>query len=133
MSRTVRRLGLIIGLVSVLGLTASLALGAAVAAWISAGQAVGPTLDILQPGEFIGRTASFVATAETPGAEFLTLSAHIEPEGDEYPLFSLDDPSGAALAQETESRLRIARTFDRQTHPGLVEGPARIVVPSSRS
>ena len=117
---------------AVLGLTASLALGAAVAAWISAGQAVGPTLDILQPGEFIGRTASFVATAETPGAEFLTFSAHIEQEGDEYPLFSLDDPSGAALAQETESRLRIARTFDRQTHPGLVEGPARIVVAATR-
>ena len=117
---------------AVLGLTAGLALGAAVAGWITAGQAVGPALDIVQPGEFIGRTASFVATAETPGAEFLTLTAHVEQAGTVYPLFSLDDPAGAALEQESEDRLRIARTFDRETHPALVSGPARIVVTATR-
>ena len=117
---------------AVLGLTAGLALGAAVAAWISAGQAIGPALEILQPTAVIGRTASFVATAETPGAEFLTLDAHIEQEGTVYPLYSLDDSSGAALTQETEDRLRISRTFDRESHPDLVEGPARIVVAATR-
>ena len=115
-----------------LGLTAGLALGAAVAAWISAGQVAGPSLAIVQPGELVGRTASFVATAETPGAEFLTLTAHIEQDGTVYPLFSLDDPAGAALEQETDDRLRIARTFDRETHPDLTEGPARIVVAATR-
>ena len=114
------------------GLAAGLALGAAVAAWMAAGQAVGPVLEIVQPGEFIGRTASFVATAETPGAEFLTLTAHVEQDGTVYPLFSLDDPAGAALEQETGDRLRIARTFDRETHPGLSAGPARIVVAATR-
>ena len=117
---------------AVLGLTAGLALGAAVAAWISAGQAIGPALEILQPTDVIGRTASFVATAETPGAEFLTLDAHIEQEGSVYPLYSLDDSAGAALTQETEDRLRISRTFDRESHPDLVEGPARIVVAATR-
>ena len=117
---------------AVLGLTAGLALGAAVAAWISAGQAIGPVLDIVRPGEFIGRAASFVATAETPGAEFLTLTAHIEQEGTVYPLFSLDDPAGAALEQETDDRLRISRTLDRESHPDLVEGPARVVVTATR-
>ncbi len=117
---------------AVLGLTAGLTLGAAVAAWLSAGQVAGPALAIVQPGEVIGRTASFVATAETPGAEFLTLTARIEQDGTVYPLFSLDDPAGAALEQETGDRLRIARTFDRETHPGLVEGPARIVVAATR-
>ena len=117
---------------AVLGLAAGLALGAAVAAWISAGQAAGPTLAVVQPGEFIGRAASFVATAETPGAEFLTLTAHIEQEGNVYPLFSLDDPASAALEQQTADRLRISRTFDRESHPGLAEGPARIVVAATR-
>ena len=79
-----------------------------------------------------GRTASFVATAETPGAEFLTLAAHVEQEGAAYPLFSLDDPAEAALAQETDDRVRISRTFDRASHPALVEGPARIVVTATR-
>ena len=117
---------------AVLGLVAGLALGTAVAAWIAAGQAVGPALDIVQPGEFVGRSASFAATAETPGAEFLTLAAHIEQEGTVHPLFSLDDPAGAALEQETDDRVRISRTFDRESHPDLVEGPARIVVTASR-
>lgn len=115
-----------------LGLTAGLALGAAVAAWISAGQVAGPALAIEQPGEFVGRTASFVATAETPGGGFLTLTAHIEQDGTVYPLFSLDDPASATLQQETDDRLRIARTFDRETHPELTEGPARIVVAATR-
>ena len=115
-----------------LGLVAGLALGAAVAAWIAAGRATGPTLDIVAPDTFIGRSASFVATAETPGAEFLTLTAHIEQDGAVHPLFSLDDPSDAALEQQTGSRVRITRNFDRQSHPGLVEGPARIVVTASR-
>ena len=117
---------------TVIGLTAGLALGAAVAAWISAGQAVGPVLDIVRPGEFVGRTATFVATAETPGAEFLTLAAHVEQEGAVYPLFSLDDPAAAALEQETPDRLRVSRTFDRESHPDLTEGPARIVVTATR-
>ncbi len=117
---------------AVLGLTAGLALGAAVAAWIAAGQAAGPALEIVQPGELVGRTASFVATADTPGAEFLTLSAHIEQDGTVHPLFSLEDPGDAELEQQTASRVRIARTFDRRTHPDLVEGPARIVVTATR-
>lgn len=113
-------------------LTAGVALGAAAAAWIAAGQVAGPALDIVQPGAFVGRSASFVATAETPGAAFLTLTAHIEQDGAIHPLFSLDDPADGALRQETDDRLRIARTFDRQTHPGLTEGPARIVVRAAR-
>ena len=117
---------------AVLGLAAGLALGAAVAAWITAGQAAGPALEIVQPGEFVGRTASFVATAETPGAEFLALAAHIEQNGTVHPLFSLDDPAGAELEQQTTSRVRIARTFDRRTHPDLVEGSARVVVTATR-
>lgn len=117
---------------AVLGLSAGLALGAAVAAWISAGQAAGPALDVVRPGEFIGRSASFVATAETPGSEFLTLTAHVEQDGAVFPLFSLADPAGAELEQETDDRVRIARTFDRETHPDLVEGPARVVVTASR-
>lgn len=117
---------------AVLGLAAGLALGAAVAAWISAGQVSGPALEIVQPGDVVGRSASFVATAETPGGEFLTLDAHIEQEGAVYPLFSLADPAGAALAQESADRLRISRTFDRESHPELVEGTARIVVTATR-
>jgi murein DD-endopeptidase MepM/ murein hydrolase activator NlpD len=115
-----------------LGLSAGLALGAAVAAWITAGQATGPALEIVQPGEFIGRTASFVATAETPRAQFLTLAAHIEQEGAVYPLFSLDDPGSAAVEQETGDRLRLSRNIDRESHPDLAEGPARIVLTATR-
>ena len=116
----------------ILGLATALAIGAAIAAWVSAGRAPGPALEILQPVEFIGRTASFAATAEAPGADFVTLAAYVEQAGAVHPLFSIDDPADAALTQETESRLRIARTFDRSTHPDLVAGPARVVVTATR-
>ena len=115
-----------------LGLAAGLLLGAAVAAWISAGRVSGPALEILAPVDVVGRSASFAATVETPGGELLRLDAHVEQEGVVHPLFSLDDPAGAALEQETEDRLRVSRAFDRESHPELVEGPARIVVAATR-
>ena len=121
---------------TVIGLVAGLAFGGAVAAWVSAGRAEGPALAIEQPATYIGRTASFVATAEAPGAEFTALAAHLEQDGALHPLFSLNgaEPAAAqaAVTLETPTRLRIRRTIDRETHPELAPGPARVVVTATR-
>ena len=116
----------------ILGLVAVLAIVAGTTAWVLAGRAPGPALAIVQPVEFIGRTASFVATAEAPRADFVALAAYVEQAGSVHPLFSMEEPGDAALTQESESRLRIARMFDRSTHPDLVAGPARVVVAATR-
>ncbi|MXY25048.1 MAG: M23 family metallopeptidase [Acidobacteria bacterium] len=119
-----------------IGLLVTLAMAGAVAAWVSAGQAEGPALAIEQPETYVGRTASFVATAEAPGAEFTALDAYIEQNGAVHALFALNGSESAAaqaaVSQETEARLRISRTFDRETHPGLSPGPARVVVTATR-
>ncbi len=117
------------------GVAAGLAIGGALAAWVSAGRAESPAIAIVEPATYIGRTAAFVATAEAPGAEFTALDAYVEQGGIIHPLFSLDGGAAAAQAavdQETQTRLRISRTFDRETHPELVPGPARVVVSATR-
>ncbi len=85
---------------------------------------------------YVGRSSSFAATAEAPGAEFTALEAYIEQDGAVHSLFALNgaEPAAgqAAVNQETEARLRISRTFDRQTHPELTPGPARVVVTATR-
>ena len=119
-----------------LGRLVVLAIGGVAAAWISVGRAEGPALVIEQPAAYIGRTASFAATAEAPGAEFTALEAYIEQDGDIHTLFALDGSGAAAVqaavSQETDARLRISRTFDRETHPGLAPGSARVVVTATR-
>lgn len=117
-------------------LVVGLLIGGAVTAWVSAGRAEGPALAIVQPEAYIGRTASFVATADAPGAEFVALDAYVEQNGAVHPLFSLDGTAGgagqAAVEMDTETRLRISRTLDRESHPDLVPGPARVVVTATR-
>ena len=116
-------------------LVVGLVIGGGIAVWVSAGRAEGPALAIMQPAAYIGRTASFVATADAPGAEFTALAAYVEQNGTVHPLFSLDAAAAAAQAavdMETETRLRISRTFGRDTHPDLVPGPARVVVTATR-
>ncbi len=117
-------------------LVVGLVIGGGIAVWVLAGRAEGPALDIMQPAAYIGRTASFVATADAPGAEFTALEAYVEQHGTVHPLFSLDGTAGAAaqaaVDMDTETRLRISRTFDRDTHPDLLPGPARVVVTATR-
>ena len=106
--------------------------GAAVTAWVIAGRAEGPQIDIVRPTTFIGQTASFEATVQTPDAELTALDAYVEQNGNTYQLFSLDAGISASVQQQSNSRLRISRTFDRNSHPDLVAGPARVVVRATR-
>ena len=106
--------------------------GAAITAWVVAGRAEGPQINIVRPTTFIGQTGSFEATVQTPDAELRALDAHLEQNGNTYPLFSLDAGISASVQQESNSRLRISRTFDRNSHPDLVAGPARVVVRATR-
>ena len=116
----------------ILGLAVVAAVGVAIAVWVAGGRAGGPVIEILQPTEFVGRSASFEATVEAPNGEITVLDAYVEQGESRYPLFSLDRATDAAMRQETTTKLRLSRTFDRETHPDLVEGPARIVVTATR-
>ena len=100
-------------------------------AWISAGRAEGPVIEIRQPERFVGRSAVFEATVDSPDGELTALEAFIEQNG-AHPLFALDAPGDTEARQETPTRLRLVRRFDRESHPELRVGPASVVVRATR-
>ena len=95
-------------------------------------RAEGPAIEVLRPTGYVGRSAAFEATVEAPGALLTALDAVIEQDGAAYPLFSLDDPASADMRQESPDRIRIGRTFDRQSHPDLRAGAATVRVSATR-
>ena len=113
-------------------LSVVVAVGATITAWVIAGRAEGPQITIVRPTTFIGQTAFFEVTVQTPDAELRALDAHVEQNGNIYPLFSLGAGTSASVQQESSTSLRISRAFDRSSHPDLVTGPARVVVRATR-
>ena len=115
------------------GLIVALVVALATAVWVSAGRADGPTIEIAEPNRFIGRSATFEATVDAPDGALTALDAVVEQDGARYPLYSLDGPpEAAAVRQESETRLRITRRFDRESHPDLRPGAARVIVTATR-
>src|SRR5262245_59386855 len=107
------------------------ALGAG-AAYYVAGQGAPPSLTIDEPDRAAGQTGSLAVSAGAPGAMFTTLTIALEQNGRQFPLFSLDDPQSATVANIDDNRLRITRPFGRQAIPELRQGPARILVRAAR-
>ena len=81
----------------------------------------------------MGRTARFEATIDATDGVLTDVTAVIEQGNVTVPLFSLSEPDGGRLTQETETRIRVSRTVTRETHPELTQGPATIVVRATRS
>ena len=120
-----------IRLVVALLLLAALALGAGL--YVGAGRTPGPVIEIHQPTRFIGRTARFEASIDATDGVLTAVTAVIEQGGATLELFSLSDPDVAAITQESETRVRVSRSLTRESHPGLAQGPATIVVHATRS
>ena len=117
---------------ALLALVFVLAIALAAGLYVAAGRAPGPTVEILEPTRLVGRSAVFEAAIESPQAELVALEATIEQDGSVFPLFSLDQPADAEVRQEGPDRIRIRRAFDRQSHPALHAGAARVRVSATR-
>ena len=114
----------------VLTLVAILGVGAGI--YVAASRADGPAVDIIQPARLVGRSAMFEATVAAPGGELTALDATIEQGGRQFPLFALSGPPEGEIRQEGPDRVRVTRHFDRDSHPDLVAGQARVVVSATR-
>ena len=95
-------------------------------------RAEGPAIELVRPTGLVGRSAAFEATVEAPRAELTALDAAIEQDGAALSLFSLDDPASTDVRQEGPDRIRISRSFDRESHPALRAGPATVRVSATR-
>jgi murein DD-endopeptidase MepM/ murein hydrolase activator NlpD len=101
-------------------------------AWLAAGRAAGPTLEIARPTKLIGQTGELAVTIDSPTA-LKTLNVAIEQGDQRIPIFSLPGDSSARLTQESDRRFRLTRSIGKQSVPQLAAGKARIVITASRA
>lgn len=120
-------------------------------AWLWAGQADGPVLDISAPTH-IGQIGEVSVAIETPDAQLKRVEIHLEQNGQTYELFearprhgfvpvsetaptSIEPGSATALTLETPEspdRLRFTASIGKRSIPKLESGPARVVVTAVR-
>jgi murein DD-endopeptidase MepM/ murein hydrolase activator NlpD len=103
-----------------------------VAAWLWAGRAEGPRLEIRQPDKLIGQATTLELLVETPGGRFSRVDVAVEQGGQTFPVFTLDQPQQSTVKQETADRLYVMRQVGKRDIPALQPGPARIVVRAAR-
>ncbi len=101
-------------------------------AWFWAGRAAGPTIEIRQPGKFVGQANNLELMVDSPGGQFSRVDVTLEQNGKTYPIFSLDQQGEATVRQESADRLYIMRPVGKRAVPELQAGAARIVVRAAR-
>lgn len=109
-----------------------LALVVAGGAWLWAGRAEGPRIEIRQPEKFIGQSTSLDMVVEAPGGQFARVEAAIEQDGAVHPVFTLAQPSEGSVRQESAERIYVMRPIGKRDVPALKAGPARLVVRAAR-
>lgn len=102
------------------------------AAWFWAGRSAGPSIDIRQPGGFVGQTSMLEMVVESPDGQFSQIDVAVEQNGKTFPVFALDQQEQATVKRETAERLYVMRPIGKRALPELQTGPARIVARASR-
>src|SRR5947207_13168873 len=116
------------------GLILIVALAAGVA-YVVAGRAGGPSIQIARPEKFVGLSTPVEVVVGAPGANLKTLKIVFDQNGKQTTLYEMTggQPSGQGIKLDGPDRLRISRTVGKQEIPDLKSGPARIVVTASRA
>jgi murein DD-endopeptidase MepM/ murein hydrolase activator NlpD len=101
-------------------------------AWIWAGRAEGPQIQIRQPEKYVGQSTPLELVVESPDGQFSRVDVTFEQAGRTFPVFSLDQPAQGSVKQEAAQRLYVSRQLGKKAMPELKAGPARIVVRAAR-
>lgn len=96
--------------------------------WFQTVRTAGPTIEFHKPGAFIGQSATLELSIQAEGGEFSRVDVTLEQNGNNYPIFTLNQPNSTGVRQETVDRLLISRPVGSEAIPALEEGTARIVV-----
>jgi murein DD-endopeptidase MepM/ murein hydrolase activator NlpD len=105
------------------------------AAWFWAGRSAGPTIDIRQPGAFVGQTSTLEMALETPDGKFSRVDVSVEQNGKTFPVFAFDEGSLAGaegVRQDSADTLYVMRPIGKRAIPDLQPGAARIVARAAR-
>lgn len=115
-----------------LGFLLVLALVVAAGAWFWAGRQAGPTIDIRQPGQFVGQASTLEVVIESPDGLFSGVDVTLEQGGRSFPLFSQEPPADSPANVSRAERIYVMRPIGKQALPELSAGSARIVVRARR-
>jgi hypothetical protein len=105
---------------------------AAGGAYVAAGYAGGPSIEIVQPQKFVGAATPLEVAIQAPNVELSHVRIAVEQNGKQTPVFTLAEQQGATIKQEGDGRVRITRQIGKQAVPDLQSGAARILVTASR-
>lgn len=106
------------------------AIGAA-AAWITAGNAPGPSLTFIEPAA-VGRLGELVLEIETPGGDLDSLEVTLEQGDASFPVYRMGEALAAPLAHESDDRLVLREPLGREQFEALREGDARLTAHAVR-
>jgi murein DD-endopeptidase MepM/ murein hydrolase activator NlpD len=101
-------------------------------AWVWAGRQAGPTIEIRQPGKFLGRNGSVELMVQAPDGRFSAVDVSVEQNGKTFPVYALDPQNPGAAKADAADKMYVMRPIGKQAIPDLQAGPARIVVRASR-
>src|SRR6266481_2161893 len=76
-------------------------------AWVWAGRAEGPAIQIRQPEKFIGQATSLDLMVEAPQGRFSRIDVAIEQKGKTLPVFALGQPASADVKQDSANRIYV--------------------------
>ena len=127
----IRRTALTITRMRIVAIVIALAVLAAAGAWITAGRAEGPVIEIVEP-DIVGQIGRFAVAVDTPGGALVRLEVHIEQNDAVVPLFSLDRDGAEALTRAGEDRVVLERPLGKRDVPELRAGAAKVVVTAAR-
>ena len=101
-------------------------------AYVRAGRALGPSIDLHGPERYVGQTSVLDFSVDALEGTITSVEAVLQQGETRVPLFSLDAPGEARVEQETLGRIRIVRRFDRNVITGVTEGAAQLTVTAIR-
>ena len=102
-------------------------------AYIYAGSLPGPAIEIVKPEKFVGQSTTVEVAISAPCAQWVgDFQVSFEQNGKQTPLASFAQPATAEIKPDGPGRVRVTRTFGRDTIPDLKTGPAKIVVTAER-
>lgn len=105
--------------------------GGAGTAWVMAGRAPGPSIEIPEPVA-VGQAGQLVVTVDTPRGELKRLEVTLEQGGASFPVYSLDADGAAAIERLDENWLRLTRPVGKRLYSDLRAGTARVTVTAVR-
>lgn len=103
----------------------------AAAAWVMAGQAPGPVIEITGP-DAVGQTGELTLTITTPRRELRRLDVTLEQGDTTLPVFSLPGGDASRLVETGDDGLRFTAPIGKQQFDALTQGSAEIVVTAVR-